>query len=83
MPSNHNRASVVFRCRGGHDHELCVTVPRGVPPELRCPNQQAQGFGGGGGGGCAVPVDLRERVERELREAFQESKRRGFVLIEG
>lgn len=82
MPSNHNRASVVFRCRTGHDHQLCVTVPRGVPPELRCPNQQAQGFGGGGGG-CAVPVDLQELVERELRESFQESKRRGFVLIEG
>ena len=81
MPSTHDRAHVVFRCQAGHDHEMCVTVPRGVPPELRCPPEQAQGFGGGGG--CLVPVDLQERVDRELRESFQESKRRGFVLIEG
>lgn len=73
----------IFRCRTGHEHELCVEVHRGVPPELRCPPAQPQGYGPGNGGGCQVPGYLQEQVQRELRYSFQESKRRGYVLIHG
>ena len=76
-----HRVRTIFRCRAGHDHELCTTVPRGVPPELRCPAEQGSGLGGGGGVGCPVPPDLSERVNRELRESLQECKRRGYVLV--
>ncbi|MCW2898624.1 MAG: hypothetical protein JWO67_889 [Streptosporangiaceae bacterium] len=79
--STNDRVSVVLMCRSGHKHELCVPISRGVPPELRCSPQQPDGYVGGGGG-CQVPLDLTERVERKLRDAFQESKRRGYVLIE-
>lgn len=64
----------------GHQHDLCVVVDRGLPEELRCPHQSHGGFGGGPGG-CTLPDHLEERVARELRENFQESKRRGYVLI--
>ena len=33
--------------------------------------------------GFKVPTDLEEHVQRELRYSFQESKRQGYVLIEG
>lgn len=72
----------IFRCNAGHEHELCIDVQRGVPPELRCPPSQHQGYGAGDGTGCRVPADLEGRVQRELRYAFQESKRRGYVLIQ-
>ena len=71
---------VVWECSQGHKHEMCRPVDRGVPPELRCPGGQPSGYGPGGGG-CTLPLDLAGRVERELRENFQESKRRGYVLI--
>ncbi len=73
----------IFRCRSGHEHELCVNVQRGVPPELRCRPSQPQGYGSGNGSGCKVPTDLQEQVQRELRYSLQESKRQGYVLIEG
>jgi hypothetical protein len=73
----------IFRCRTGHEHELCVDVQRGVPSELRCAPSQPQGYGAGNGTGCRVPGDLEEQVQRELRYSFQESKRRGYVLIQG
>lgn len=73
----------IFRCRTGHEHELCVDIQRGVPPELRCRPSQPQGYGAGNGTGCRVPPDLEEQVQRELRFSFQESKRRGYVLIQG
>lgn len=78
-PLTHH-ASVVFRCKHGDEHRLCVPVTRGVPPELRCEPGQPAGYGPGGGG-CAIPADIAEQVERALRDNFQESKRRGFVLI--
>jgi hypothetical protein len=81
MSGRPDRVRVVYTCPAKHEHELCVTVSRGVPAELRCPPEQSTGFGGGGGGGCAIPPDLQGRVEQELRDNFQESKRRGFVLI--
>lgn len=80
MNSN-NTVSVRFDCGRGHAaHSLCVEVDRGVPPELRCDPGQPSGISHGGGG-CPLPDDLQSRVVRELRENFQESKRRGFVLI--
>lgn len=82
MSQPNNRVSVVFRCKQKHDHEICVSISRGVPPELRCPPDKGSGYGGGSGGGCSVPRDLADRVERELRDSFQENKRRRFVLIQ-
>jgi hypothetical protein len=75
-----HRVRTVYECGVGHRHELCVIVGRGVPPELRCADQQNAGWGPGGGG-CSVPKDLAAQVERELRDDLQESKRRGYVLI--
>lgn len=75
-----HRVRTVYVCGVGHRHELCVIVGRGVPPELRCPDQQNPGWGPGGGG-CTVPNDLAGRVERELRDDLQECRRRGYVLI--
>jgi hypothetical protein len=72
----------ILRCNAGHEHELCIDVQRGVPQELRCPPSQPQGYGAGNGTGCPVPTDFIKRVQRELRYAFQESKRRGYVLIQ-
>jgi hypothetical protein len=80
MSARPDRVRVTYACPARHNHELCVTVSRGVPPELRCAPEQSPGFGGGGGG-CAIPTDLQARVEQELRDHFQECKRRGFVLI--
>ncbi|HXH81057.1 hypothetical protein [Nocardioides sp.] len=60
-----------------------MPITRAVPPELRCIESQAAGYGGGGGAmcGCRVPDHLAEIIERELRDNLQESRRRGFVII--
>lgn len=76
-----HRVRVKFVCRSGHEHELCMTTQRGVPPELRCEPGAPSGIGGGGGG-CPIPPDMDARVDHELGRNLQESKRRGFVLIE-
>lgn len=76
-----HRVRVVYKCAVDHEHPLCVTAPRGVPPELRCPPEAPPGYRDGGGGGCAVPTDLADRVARELRDNFQNSKRQGLVLV--
>lgn len=81
MSAETHRVSVVFECRSGHRHPLCITVGRGVPPELRCGEDAPTGYGPSGGGGCTVPPDLRERVERALRDDLVEVRRQGFVLI--
>lgn len=81
MSEPDRRVRVIFGCREGHEHELCVSIERQVPPELRCTPEAGQGYGPGRGGGCAIPADLSDVVQRELRDAFQESKRRGHVLI--
>ena len=31
------------------EHDLCVTLTRGVPPELRCEEAAPAGYGRGGG----------------------------------
>lgn len=69
------------RCAG---HDLCVAIPREVPPRLRCAVSQPTGYGPGGGVpcGCQAPPDLCDRVVRELRDRLQECLRRGYVLIE-
>lgn len=75
-----HRVRVHFLCNLNHMHELAVAVPRGVPPELRAPEAQPAGFGGGGGG-CPIPADLVDRVIYALRDALEEHRRHGFVLI--
>lgn len=83
MPSlDTHRARTVVQCRHGHRHDLCVTIHRGVPPELRCSDDQPPGYvTNSAGPGCRLPDDLPERVERELQEDLQECRRRGYVLI--
>lgn len=81
MPDTHRcKVKLVGR---SCDHDLCVTLTRAVPPELRCPASQPAGYGGGGGAicGCRTPEHLPDVVERELRDNLQEARRRGFVLI--
>ena len=69
-------------CDHGHEHPLCVRVSRQVPQRLRCqPSGLPDDAGSGGGPTCHLPVDLVSRVEYELRDNFQESLRRGYVLI--
>ncbi|MCA1834731.1 MAG: hypothetical protein LC750_18720 [Actinobacteria bacterium] len=80
MDPNPHRVRTMVRCGSGHDHELCVQVRRGVPPELRCSEEQPTGWSFGGGG-CPLPKDLVGLVERELRDHFQECRRRGYVLV--
>jgi hypothetical protein len=63
------------------DHDMCYTIRRGVPPELRCVPDQPAGYSRGGGGCCIVPPDLEDRVDRELRDNLQECRRLGYVLI--
>lgn len=76
-----HRVRVRFQCAAGHQpHPLCLTVSRGLPPELRCPPDEGTGVGGGPGS-CTLPPDLQQRVESELRDNLQEAKRRGYVLI--
>lgn len=67
-------------CGSGHSHDLCIPIKREVHPDLRCQPEEPRGFSYGGGG-CSLPVDLQERAERELRDNYQESRRRGWVLI--
>lgn len=81
MSNNPHRVRVIFQCGGGHRHELCVPVTRGVPQELRCIAGHPQGFGGSGGG-CAVPPDLADRVAHVLARRLEESRRQGFVLVQ-
>ncbi len=71
---------VLWKCRVGHEHTLCVPIDRGVPPELRCDAAQGPGYGPGGNG-CTIPADLSDRVERQLRDNFQDAKRNGMVII--
>jgi hypothetical protein len=65
------------------EHDLCVTLQRGVPPDLRCEDSAPRGYGPGGGSscGCRTPEGFDELIARELRDNLQESRRRGFVLI--
>ncbi|EWS99596.1 hypothetical protein N865_01230 [Intrasporangium oryzae NRRL B-24470] len=59
-----------------------MQVSRDVHPDLRCSPEQGDGFSYGGGGGiCILPPDLAALVERELRNSYQESRRRGYVLV--
>lgn len=68
-----HRGRVKLVCRLGHEHEMCRTVIRGLPPELRGEPQAAPGFGGGGGG-CPVLSDIDARGENELGRNLQENK---------
>lgn len=83
MDSPH-RCIVKLVGRRGCEHELCVPLRRGVPPELRCADSASDGYGGGGGGvpcGCQTPPDIVELVSRELRDNLMNSRSQGFVLI--
>ncbi|MGN6688755.1 MAG: hypothetical protein ACTHK1_14600 [Actinomycetales bacterium] len=80
---HHHRVRAKVHCRAGHMHDLCILIDRDVAPELRCAPDQAPGYAvGGGGGGCTLPPDLDVRAERELREHYQESRRRGWIEID-
>lgn len=83
MPQPDRYVSVKIECSSGHLHDICVEVDRQVPPELRCEPTAGPGYSKGGGGNCTIPStrDLAEATKRELRDNFQESKRRGHVLI--
>lgn len=77
-----HRVRVKVRCRSGHDHDLCFRIHRAVHPDMRCESQEDSGYSvGGGGGGCILPRDLDERVDYELSNNFQQSRRQGYVLI--
>lgn len=80
MRGGQHRVRAKVNCRGGHLHEVCILIRREVHPDLRCSPDQAQGFGPGGGG-CTLPPDLGGLAERELREHYQESRRRGWIEI--
>lgn len=76
-----HRVRAKVRCRNGHEHDLCILVGREVHPDLRCQPEQGAGYAFGGGGGCVLPADLDALAERELREHYQESRRRGWIEI--
>ena len=76
-----HRVRAKVRCRHGHEYDLCIAISREVHPDLRCQPDDDQGYSYGGGGGCVLPDDLANRAERELRERYQESRRRGWVEI--
>lgn len=83
MPQPDRYVSVKVECSSGHDHDICVEINRQVPKELRCEANANPGYSKGGGGTCIIPpaAELVDATERELRDNFQESKRRGYVLI--
>jgi hypothetical protein len=68
-------------CSNGHQHEVCIPLRREVHPDLRCLPTEPQGYMRGGGAGCKLPANLEELAERELRANYQESRRRGWLLI--
>ncbi len=81
MPSQRDfYVSAHVWCDRRHEHHLCVSVGRQVPPDLRC-TPGAPSVAPDGGPACEFPSDLRSRVEYELRENLQESRRRGWVKI--
>jgi hypothetical protein len=75
-----HRVRAKVRCLNGHQHDLCILVRREVHPDLRCQPDQGSGYAIGGGG-CTLPRDLDELAERELRDNYQESRRRGWIQI--
>ena len=83
VPQPDRYVSAEVECSAGHLHEVCIEISRQVPPELRCAPNAPAGYGPGGGGGCQIPSSARlaELAERELRDNFQESKRRGYILL--
>lgn len=83
MPQPDRYVHVKIECSSAHLHDICIEVARQVPPELRCEPAAGPGYSSSGGGTCSIPsaAELAERTTRELRDNFQESKRRGYVLI--
>jgi hypothetical protein len=65
------------------EHDLCVTLARGVPRELRCESDEPRGYGAAQAPpcGCVVPSELASKIERVLRFQLEESRRAGFVLL--
>lgn len=71
--------TVHFLCRLRHTHRLGLSIKRGVPKELRWPEEEPQGIISGGG--CALPADLALQVERALRDDLEAWRRQRFVEI--
>ena len=78
-----HRVHVRLLGRGDCEHDLCVTIPREVPPNLRCSDAQPNGYGPSGGStcGCTIPGDLVDQIVLKLRDSLQECRRLGFVPI--
>lgn len=83
MPQPDRYVNVKIQCSSGHDHDICVEIDQQVPKELRCESTASPGYSRGGGGTCTIPplAELADATKRELRDGFQEAKRRGYVLI--
>jgi hypothetical protein len=80
MPDDPHRCHIRLFGRSC-EHDICYTIDRGVPPELRCTPQAPAGYSSGGGGCCRLPEHLEDLVERELRDNLQECRRLGYVPI--
>lgn len=78
-PETH-RCRVVFLCARRHSHELCVEMPRGVPPELRCEREANSGVSYGGGG-CPLPESFEEVAAFTLRQDLERWKSKGYVEV--
>lgn len=71
--------SLLFVCRRGHEHRLCLpSTHPGLPPQLQC---SAPAGTAHGGSGCPLPPDLDERIRQALRDSMQEWLRLGNVVI--
>lgn len=71
--------SVLFLCRRGHEHRLCLpSAHPGLPPQVQCtaPTGTTQG-----GGGCPLPPDLDARIRTALRDSMREWLRLHHVVI--
>ncbi len=80
MSSDTHRCRVFFLCPRGHRHEVCVEMPRGVPPELRCEREENSGVSYGGGG-CQLPDNYEEMAAFALRQDLERWKDKGFVEV--
>ena len=71
--------SVLFLCRRGHKHQMCLPITHsGVPPQLQCP---APSGTSNHGSGCPLPSDYENQIRRAMRGSLQEWLRLGYLVI--